>query len=144
MFSAHTLTFGPFDLFATQVLPAAGAFTDPVELATRTSFEVILWITYLSAGAAGFPSLQWSESNSAFWFQATVEDAAITKALPVFENAVGVAQKDFPPPGAGVAIALAYRVRSTGTDKMRFQFAEGGAVGTPGTITVTASVVRAT
>lgn len=136
------LVDGPTTLLASQDLPAAGALTTAVEIDTRGQDFVILYLTYVSKDAKGQPRMVWQESQDhTKWFDASVEDAAITKSGIDFENFIGVAVKVFP----NANFVLPYRVPVGGAGWLRFQFGEfDPTVVTPGALAVEYALVRGT
>ncbi len=138
------LVDGPLPLLPAQDLPAAGGLTPAVEIDTRGQSIVILYLTYVSADAKGQPRLVWQESPNATgsgWYDASVEDAAITKAGVDYETFIGIAVKVFP----NASFAVPYRIAVNGASRLRFQFGEfDPTTATPGSLAVVYSRLRYT
>lgn len=122
-----------------EVLPAAGAYTaqDFATLPPGTR-ELIYWITYTRGGAGGYPifDVQWSDDADEC-SELVLDEASFTAAAPsgnvnvYMQKLLGPAPADGNPVGYMLALIVPY-----GATKGRLLVAEGGAVDTPGTVTV--------
>lgn len=124
---------------ASQVLPAAGAYTSQnfatLPAGTR---ELIYWITYTRGGAGGYPifDVQWGDGVDEA-SELVLDEASFVAAPPsgnanvYMQKLLGPAPADGNPVGYLLALIVPY-----GATQARLRVAEGGAVGTPGTVIV--------
>jgi len=132
---------------ASAALPAAGAFdASPTELVCADMEFVLLYITYTRAGAGGAVTFKVEVSPRTAddatledWYQAGILAGGAVAAGSDTTSAIQREEVEYQATGAG-AETFVYgpiELRSN-VERIRIPCAESGAVGTPGTVQITA------
>ncbi len=124
---------------ASQALPAAGAFTSQAFTSLlEGAKEVNYWITYTRGDAGGYPviDVQWGndteESSELF-----LDESSFSPSQPLGNANVYIGRLLGPAPADANPVSyLLSCIVPYGATKARLRVAEGGVVGTPGTIAV--------
>jgi hypothetical protein len=119
-------------------LPAAGAFTNPSAYTIQAGIRyVTFWITYTRGAAGGFALLKVLFSNGTEEGNDIVIDQSVTVAQPfgtqpIYEQVI---QAPAPADANPIVFVLPVKV-AVGSTNVRLLAAEGGVVGTPGTMAI--------
>ena len=128
---------------AEAVLAGAGAFdTTPAVMACPGFATVVLFVEYTRAGAGGKVKLKVEgspQASGAVWHQLSVYGVG---AIAAGSDTTSIEQREFieyGSTGAGKELFMVKVNLHGGIERLRVAAAESGAVGTPGTVKITAN-----
>ena len=127
-------------LFASQALPAAGAFVAESAAVPRGTKYVTFWVTYTRGGAGGAPVFRASSrpSSASSWARVPLVDkGSFAAATPNASEDFYQEDHNGPAPADGdpVTYDLTFELPAN-ANAVQLEVAELGAVGTPGTALV--------